>query len=204
LVFSRHELARNLGMLMATRLTLWVLSPLMMAVLAGCGAAPDSNAPRGSTQPATKAPSGAGSGTASPAASPTGSDGRAEGHEHTAPHGGALVEFGEEFAHLEIVLAASTGTLTAYVLDGEAEQAVRLAQPSIEIVVMKEGAPLTLALQPVANELTGERAGETSQFSVTSSDLRQLVRFEGRIQRVDIRGREFRDLAFRFPEGSEH
>jgi hypothetical protein len=42
-------------------------------------------------------------------------------HEHTAPHGGSLVEFGEEFAHIELVLDSATGVLTAYVLDGEAE-----------------------------------------------------------------------------------
>lgn len=102
------------------------------------------------------------------------------------------------------MLAAATGTLTAYALDGEAEQAVRLAQPAIELVVTKDGAPVRLTLQAVANELTGERAGDSSQFTVTSPELQQVARFEGRIQSINIRGQEFRDVSFRFPEGSEH
>jgi hypothetical protein len=170
-------------MLMLTRFTTWLFCPVMIVALSGCGTTPQDSQP----------------------ASPASGSRAAEGHEHTAPHGGALVELGDELAHLEIVLTASNGTLTAYALDGEAERPVRLAQPSLEIVVTKEGAPpLTLALRPVASELTGERAGDTSQFTVTSSELRDLVRFEGRIQTVNIRGQEFRDVAFRFPEGSEH
>ena len=46
-------------------------------------------------------------------------------HEHTAPHGGTLVVFGNEFAHIELVLDQTTGKLTAYVLDGEAEKSVQ-------------------------------------------------------------------------------
>ena len=32
-------------------------------------------------------------------------------HEHTAPHGGTLVVFGDEFAHIELVLDQTTGKL---------------------------------------------------------------------------------------------
>jgi hypothetical protein len=63
------------------------------------------------------------------------SSSKTHGHEHHAPHDGTLVELGEEFAHLELVLNAQTGTLTVYVLDGEAEQSVRIAQPEIELTV---------------------------------------------------------------------
>jgi hypothetical protein len=38
-------------------------------------------------------------------------------HEHKAPHGGLLVEVGEEFAYIELVLDRTSGTLTAYMLD---------------------------------------------------------------------------------------
>ena len=53
-----------------------------------------------------------------------------EHHEHTAPHGGALVGLGKEFAHVELVLEKATGKLTGYVLDGEAEKPVRLRAES--------------------------------------------------------------------------
>jgi hypothetical protein len=192
-------------MLMTTR---FMASLCCLLMAAACGTAPqDSKTTPGTAPQAAPSTPGSGGGAAAPppsSASPASNGSGSEGHEHTAPHGGALVELGEEFAHLEIVLAASTGSLTAYVLDGEAEQAVRLAQPGIELVVMKDGAPVKLTLQPVANELTGERAGDTSQFTVTSPDLRQVARFEGRIQSVNIRGQAFRDVSFRFPEGSEH
>jgi hypothetical protein len=193
-------------MLMITRFATPLLCCVMVVALVGCGTtSQDSTATRGSASPGVAATAGSDAGAASQPARPASGSSATEGHEHTAPHGGALVELGEEFAHLEIVLAASTGTLTAYALDGEAEQAVRLSQPALDIVVMREGAaPLVLALRPVANELTGERDGDTSQFAVTSPELRQLARFEGRIQTVNIRGQEFREVAFRFPEGSEH
>jgi hypothetical protein len=193
-------------MLMITRFATPLLCCVMVVALVGCGTtSQDSTATRGSASPGVAATAGSDAGAASQPARPASGSSATEGHEHTAPHGGALVELGEEFAHLEIVLAASTGTLTAYALDGEAEQAVRLSQPALDIVVMRKGAaPLVLALRPVANELTGERDRDTSQFTITSPELRHLSRFEGRIQTVNIRGQEFREVAFRFPEGSEH
>ena len=36
--------------------------------------------------------------------------------------GGTLVELGNEFAHVELVLDSNAGSLTAYVLDGEAQE----------------------------------------------------------------------------------
>jgi len=35
------------------------------------------------------------------------------GHEHHAPHGGTLVVFGDEAAHVELVLDPKTGALPA-------------------------------------------------------------------------------------------
>lgn len=200
------SLGLTLDMLMLTRFTTRLFCSVMVVGLSGCGATPqDSTVPPGSVPQAAPASPEAGRAAASPPAAPATGTRPSEGHEHAAPHGGALVELGEEFAHLELVLTASNGTLTAYALDGEAEQAVRLSQPALDIVVMREGAPpLVLALRPVSNELTGEHDGATSQFTVTSPELRQLARFEGRIQTVNIRGQEFREVAFRFPEGSEH
>ena len=51
------------------------------------------------------------------------------GHAHEAPHGGALVLLGEHGTgfHLEIILSKE-GMLDLYVLDGEVEHFVRIAQ----------------------------------------------------------------------------
>ncbi len=123
-------------------------------------------------------------------------------HEHSAPHGGALVEFGEEFAHLEFVLDAATGKLTAYALDGEAEKPVRLKQGEIAVQIESPGNILNLKLTGVANALTGETAGDTSEFVAQSDQLKGLAKFDAAIKAVSIKGKDFKNIAFNFPKGS--
>ena len=101
-------------------------------------------------------------------------------HEHTAPHGGTLVVFGEEFAHLEFVLDAESGKLTAYALDGEAENPVRLSQPNIQCHIHRDdtGSQTVLELGAVADVLTGESLGDTSEFAGQSEALKGATEFE--------------------------
>jgi hypothetical protein len=122
-------------------------------------------------------------------------------HEHSAPHGGALIELGEEFAHVEIVLDATTGMLTAYALDGEAEKPVRIKQTEIEVAV--ENPAITIKLGGIANALTGETAGDTSEFSGQSDGLKGAAAFDGIIKTISIKSKQFKDVAFNFPKGSE-
>jgi Flp pilus assembly protein TadD len=122
-------------------------------------------------------------------------------HEHSAPHGGVLIELGEEFAHIEIVLDAATGKLTAYALDGEAEKAVRIKQNEIEVAV--ENPAVTIKLAGVANTLTGETADDTSEFSGQSERLKGATDFNGIIKTISIKGKEFKNVAFNFPKGNE-
>lgn len=123
-------------------------------------------------------------------------------HEHHAPHGGTLVEFGEEFAHLEIVLDAENGWLTAYALDGEAEQSVPLAQTEIEIEIEKPQ-KFVVKLEAEENALTGETKGATSEFSGQNERLRNLKEFDALVKSITIRGREFKNVSFNFPKGNE-
>lgn len=122
-------------------------------------------------------------------------------HKHSAPHGGALIELGEEFAHVEIVLDASTGKLSAYALDGEAEKSVRINQSEIEIAVRNPVA--TIKLGGVSNALTGETAGDTSEFSGQSDRLKGITHFDGLIKTISIKGKIFKDVEFNFPKGTE-
>jgi hypothetical protein len=130
---------------------------------------------------------------------------KSDHHEHHAPHKGTLVELGEEFAHLELVLNTQTGMLTAYVLDGEAEQSVRIAQPQIEVMLRLPDSPkpLGLTLSAAANPLTGETVGQSSQFQVQSDALKGATRFSGRVKSVTAKGGRFENVAFSFPEGNE-
>jgi hypothetical protein len=135
-------------------------------------------------------------------------------HEHKPPHGGALVELGDEAAHVEFLLDSKRGELTAYVLDGEAENPVRLAQreivvrfsalnrPTGETSVIADGQELHLTA--VTNVLTGEIESDSSQFAASSDALKGVSGFRGTLTALTIRGATFAPVSFRYPEGNEH
>ena len=126
-------------------------------------------------------------------------------HEHHPPHQGVLIVLGEEFAHLELVLDSSTGTLTAYSLDGEAENAVPLTHPEIVIkVTPPNGATFDLPLRAVENPLTGETVGNTSEFQGQADGLRGVEKFVGSIIAVTTKGQDFKNVSFSFPKGNDH
>lgn len=115
-------------------------------------------------------------------------------HEHKAPHGGSLVEIGDEFAHLELVLDADSGKLTAFVLDGEAEKSLRIRQKAL---VLKLGAS-SVTLRAEDNPLTGEKPGDCSEFSARSAKFRARRKFEGRFGPLTILGKTFKGLKATF------
>lgn len=117
------------------------------------------------------------------------------GHAHRAPHGGALVELGEHAYNLELVRDAASGKLTAYVLDGHAENFVRIQAPSIELVAVTGGERKPLTLRAVANPATGETVGDTSQFEAQADWLKSTSEFAGTIPSVEIRGTRFQNVA---------
>ena len=129
--------------------------------------------------------------------------GSVRAHEHHPPHQGTLVELGEEFAHLEVVLDAKTGTLTAYSLDGEAEKAVRLKQAEIVIAISGVKGLETLALKAQESPLTGEKPGDSSEFSVQADALKGVAKFDGIVKAVTTRGTDFKNVKFNFPKGNE-
>jgi hypothetical protein len=104
---------------------------------------------------------------------------------------------GEHFAFLEVVLDGELGSLTAYVLDGEAEKAVRISQPSISVTFEMPQAVTnqTVVLAAKANALTGETVGDTSEFTVTSPVLKGQTAFTARVSELTVKGQTFKDLA---------
>jgi hypothetical protein len=117
------------------------------------------------------------------------------GHTHRAPHGGTLVEIGEHAYNLELVRDAAAGKLTAYVLDGHAENFIRIAAPAIELVAFTGGERRPLSLRAVANPTTGETVGDTSQFEAQADWLKNTAEFPGEIPAVEIRGSKFQGIA---------
>jgi hypothetical protein len=118
------------------------------------------------------------------------------GHVHRAPHGGTLVEVGEHAYNLELVRDSAAGKLTAYVLDGHAENFIRISAPAIEIVAITGGQRRPLSLRAVANPATGETVGDTSQFDGEADWLKNTDEFPGTIPTLEIRGTRFENVAF--------
>jgi len=131
------------------------------------------------------------------------SSGQPRKHEHHPPHGGTPVVLGDEVYHIELVLDASTGTLQAFVFDGELENFIRSSMPSIEIVADVGGARRTLVLEAVPNPATGETVGDTSLFQAQADWLKATREFDAVLKSVTIRGTTFTGVKFNFPRGND-
>ncbi len=176
-----------------------VFLSLIVWWLSGCQTAPEMN------QNAGNLPSNINSNSAKNnqnSAANVNQSGKTTSHEHLAPHGGTLIVFDEEYAHLEIVVNQANGEITAYALDGEAEKSVPLAQETIEIEVEKPQ-KFQIKLEAVENSLTGETRGATSEFRANAPQLKDLKEFDAKVNSITIRGREFKNVHFNFPEGNE-
>jgi len=121
------------------------------------------------------------------------------GHVHTAPHGGTLVEIGEHAYNLELVRDNAAGKLTAYVLDGHAENFVRIAAPTFQLIAMPGGHYTPLIMKAVANAATDETVGDTSQFEVQAEWLKTAGDFSG-IFTLEIKGTRYHQVAYSLPE----
>ena len=115
-------------------------------------------------------------------------------HVHAAPHGGDLHVLIEEGAHLELVHDAQTGELTAYVLGAHADTPLRVTQPSLSLGFPEHMGDHGFLLEAVANPLTGETVGDTSEFHVQDPmlvglDIQLVV-----VDEIEVLGQTFTDL----------
>ena len=117
------------------------------------------------------------------------------GHAHQAPHGGTLVEVGEHAYNVELVRDPAEGRLTAYVLDGHAENFIRITAPAFELVAFTGGERRRITLHAVANSATGETVGDTSQFEGQADWLKNTSEFPGEIPAIEIHGTRFQNVA---------
>lgn len=123
------------------------------------------------------------------------------GFEPKAPHGGLLVDVGDDFAHVELVFDTAQGTLSAYILDGEAEEVVPLKQPTILVRLSRPAR--TLKLKAVVSPLNGEKPGATSSYALTDLSLKGLSQIQGTLVSVNFNGQIFKNLAFQLPPKKE-
>lgn len=114
-------------------------------------------------------------------------------HHHEAPHGGVLVELGDHVGNIEFLLEED-GTLTAYVFDAHAENAVRIEQPTLELLITVGDSTEAVSLDAVANALTGESVGDTSEFVARVQSLAGKANFEAELKNITFKGVDFANI----------
>lgn len=124
-------------------------------------------------------------------------------HEHHVPHDGTPVVLGDEAYHLELVRDSTAGKLTAYVLDGEMEEFIRVKATTFEVIATVGGTRQTLTFRAVANAATGETVGNTSQFEAEADWLKTSASFDATLTALEIKGTNFTSVVFNFPKGND-
>ena len=107
-------------------------------------------------------------------------------HDHTAPHGGHLVELGRNHEyHAELVDDHDAGSLTVYILDGDMKP-LAIEQESITLV-------LTANDQTQTFTLNGADAEGTPAFRANDAELMKMLDAEGASGklRVTVDGKPF-------------
>jgi hypothetical protein len=119
-------------------------------------------------------------------------------HEH-GPHGGHIIELGEEEYHAEVAVSgAKSKTLHVYLLgpDGKKPQTTDQKEVTLNLTVEKKPVQLKLAAAP----LKGEPEGQSSHFEAAVSDeigphVRDIEALKGRLV-ATIGGKQYTaDLA---------
>lgn len=103
-----------------------------------------------------------------------GEHGHEHGHDHgEGPHGGHVVELGQDDYHAEVVHDDKKDLVRIYLLDSEAKKPVTSATPEIVLNVVAAGSPkqFRLAAAPAA----GDAAGSASTFELVDRELCELL-----------------------------
>jgi hypothetical protein len=97
-------------------------------------------------------------------------------HEH-GPHGGHLVELGEEEYHAELAFDPKTAKVTVYLLDSTAKNAAPIDAKEITLKLALDGKAEALAL--AAAPQSGDPQGKSSRFELAdNADVKSHVKDE--------------------------
>lgn len=107
-------------------------------------------------------------------------------HPEAGPHGGPLLELGDEEFHLEVVLDEKQKLITLYVLDKSGRVAVPIDAPEILVNLKHSGKPVQYRLKAIAE--TGETAsGPSASFQLKSGSLVHALEHNDHGARVSAR-----------------
>jgi hypothetical protein len=158
----------------------------MSVFLLGCGSGSDSDSSDTGTTEITGSPpplvSGAGS-----------ENGDDAGHAHPTegPHGGHLIELGDEEYHAELLHDEATHTVSIHMLDATGKEEITIDLPEITMQLFQDGQFVKYALKAVPGE--GGAAG-ASEFAIVDEKLCDALlhgeEVSGRLQ-VTIGGKAY-------------
>jgi hypothetical protein len=112
------------------------------------------------------------------------------GHSHPTegPHGGHLIELGDEEYHAELLHDEAKNIVTVNILDKTGKQEVAVDDPEIALRLFRDGDFFTYALRPTRAD------GPSSEFSLADGKLCDLLlhseEVRGRLN-VTISGQEY-------------
>lgn len=123
---------------------------------------------------------------------------------HSAPHEGALTPLDKKHsAHVELLAEETSGILTLFVLDKHARDGVRIQQPQISLQLNLKAGETSLTLDAKESFLSGETAGDASQFEVRSPALVGAKKFRGTLDRLAIGEEVYENIPLSYPDGTE-
>lgn len=122
---------------------------------------------------------GCGDKEAKPTGKPEAGGGTADAG-HKAPHGGELLEFGAEEAHVELVHDAGEGKLTLYVFGSSLDKPLYVAKPTVTLAMKDKDGKATTA--EVALTSTDAKPDGTGHTWTATHDGLKVDPLDGRIR----------------------
>ena len=92
--------------------------------------------------------------------------------------------------------------LDLYVLDGEVEHFVRIAQEELALQVTKDSESQSISMTAVEDATTGESTGNTSHFQART-EMKDVESFDAVLSSIKIKGKVFEKVSFSYPQGNE-
>lgn len=97
----------------------------------------------------------------------------AHDHPSEGPHGGHLIELGNEEYHAELAHDDASKTVTVYILDSKAKTPVPIAETELTLNLVVDGTPQQAKLAAAPQE--GEAEGKSSRFSIVDEQLLETL-----------------------------
>ncbi|MEX0642453.1 MAG: hypothetical protein WD468_07120 [Pirellulales bacterium] len=115
-----------------------------------------------------------------------------EDHATKGPHGGSLIELGNEEYHAELVHDEQAKTVTVYILDSAAKTSVPIDAVDVTINLKHEGRGEQFKLAAAADQNDGQ--GKSSRFASSEAELAEDLDGEGAEAQlvVTINGKPYR------------